>query len=199
MSTSFPAIPRETTTARCVFIDRDGTLIRHIPYLCDTDGVELLPTVVAGLSALTAARCKLFLHTNQSGIGRGYFSLAQADACNLRMLQHIGLGADLFEDIRLCPEAPDQEIAYRKPSSRYALEVMATYGTDRRSMCYIGDNITDLLTARNVGCAGVGVSTGVHDLRQNVLAHCLDYPVFDTFLEAARHVTSYFERGHGTG
>jgi D-glycero-D-manno-heptose 1,7-bisphosphate phosphatase len=196
VSALLPAELREVTPVRCVFIDRDGTLIRHVPYLCDVERVELLPTVVEGLSELRAAGCKLFLHSNQSGIGRGYFSLAQAEACNVRMLQCLGLGADLFEEVRLCPEAPEQQIAYRKPSSRYALEVMARYAADRRYMCYIGDNVTDLLTARNVGCAAVAVDTGVAELRRSALEHGLDYPVFETFLDAARYVVSHFEPKH---
>lgn len=183
-------------STRCVFIDRDGTLIRHVPYLCDVDRVELLPTVTEGLSELRAAGCKLFLHSNQSGIGRGYFSLAQAEACNRRMLQHIGLGVDLFEEIRVCPETPQQELSYRKPSPRYALEVMDRYGLERDSLCYVGDNVTDLLTARNVGCAAAGVGTGVAELRRSVREHGLDCPVFDTFLEAARHVVTHFGAAH---
>jgi D-glycero-D-manno-heptose 1,7-bisphosphate phosphatase len=172
-----------------VFLDRDGTLIRHCPYLCDARDVELLPTVVRGLEELRAAGCKLFLHTNQSGIGRGYFPLANALACNDEMLRQIGLGSDLFTDICLCPESPDQEVFYRKPSPNYAREVMAKYAIGCRSVCYVGDNITDLLTANNVGCAGVGVNTGVHDLRRLVREHGLQrFPVFDNFLDAALHV-----------
>ncbi len=183
-----PVTTRQATAVRCIFLDRDGTLIRHVPYLCEIDRVEVLPTVIEGLSELRAAGCKLFLHSNQSGIGRGYFSQAQAEACNRRMLELLGLGADVFEDVRLCPEVPEDEIAYRKPSPRYALEVMARYAADRSCMCYIGDNVTDLLTARNVGCAAVGVDTGVAELRRRVVEHNLDSPVFGSFLEAARHV-----------
>jgi histidinol-phosphate phosphatase family protein len=141
----------------CVFLDRDGTLIRHIPYLCDLRQVQLLPTVVSGLGELLKADCRLFLHTNQSGIGRGYFSLREALACNSEMIRQIGLGPDLFAGVCLCPEAPGQPIEYRKPSPKYAREVMITYATDVRRLCYIGDNITDLMTAREVGCASTSI------------------------------------------
>lgn len=54
----------------------------------------------------------------------------------------------------------------------------------------MGDNVTDLLTAKNIGCMGVGVNTGVHDLRQALLEQGLEgsFPVFDCFLDAASHV-----------
>jgi D-glycero-D-manno-heptose 1,7-bisphosphate phosphatase len=182
----------------CVFLDRDGTLIRHIPYLCDLRQVQLLPTVVSGLGELLKADCRLFLHTNQSGIGRGYFSLREALACNSEMIRQIGLGPDLFAGVCLCPEAPGQPIEYRKPSPKYAREVMITYATDVRRLCYIGDNITDLMTAREVGCAAVGVDTGGHELRRLALEHEMsDFPVVDSFLEAATCALRHFGRPHG--
>ena len=184
---------------KCVFLDRDGTLIRHKPYLCEPGGVELLPTVVAGLTELRAAGCRLFLHTNQSGVGRGYFSLADAVACNNEMLSQIGLGGELFADIRICPEAPAEAIAFRKPSPNYALEIIAKYGIERTDVCYVGDNISDLLTAKNIGCLGVGVSTGVGDLRQALAQHDMEqFPVFDSFLDAAHHVIDHFRGAHAT-
>ena len=182
----------------CVFIDRDGTLIRHRPYLADPACVELLPTVAQGLAELDNAGCKLFLHSNQSGIGRGYFSLADAIACNDEMLRQIGLGPELFEGVCVCPEAPDQVVVYRKPSPKYALEIVAKYRITERDICYVGDNISDLMTARNLGCMGIGVSTGVHDLRPMLQQSGLEkrYPIFDNFADAAKHVVAHFQRAN---
>jgi D-glycero-D-manno-heptose 1,7-bisphosphate phosphatase len=182
----------------CVFLDRDGTLITHRPYLSDPACVNLLPTVIEGLREFISAGCKLFLHSNQSGIGRGYFSLADAIACNDEMLQQIGLGPELFAGICLCPEAPDQPVVYRKPSPRYALEIIAKYNLTKRDVCYLGDNISDLLTARNIGCSGFGISTGVHDLlpmlRDSGLAN--QFPIFSSFADAAKHAIAHFQAGN---
>lgn len=176
-----------------IVLDRDGTLIRHIPYLCDPAQVQLLPTVKEGLAKLVKSGRKLFLHTNQSGVGRGYFSLSDAIACNDEMLRQIGLGKNLFEDICLCPESPGQELNYRKPSSKYGLELISKYSASKNEICYVGDNITDLLTAHNIGCVGVGVDTGGHDLRQMLRDHGLEdhFPVFDNFLEATNYILNY--------
>ncbi|MFL6601400.1 MAG: D-glycero-alpha-D-manno-heptose-1,7-bisphosphate 7-phosphatase [Steroidobacteraceae bacterium] len=193
-----PVASRGADDSYYVFLDRDGTLIRHIPYLCDPTRVELLPTVVEGLEQLVRARCTLLLHTNQSGIGRGYFSQAQALACNEAMLNQIGFGPTLFSDVCLCPEAPDQQITYRKPSPRYAREVMQRHAVDASHLCYIGDNVSDLLTARNVGCNGVGVDTGGHNLRRVLPEQELhQFPVYDNFLDAVRHVLGEWWRSRG--
>lgn len=183
-----------TTLAHGVFLDRDGTLIRHKPYLGDPREVEVLPGVVEGLQLLVGAGCRLFLHTNQSGIGRGLFTHEAAVACNDEMIRQLGLGAELFADICICPELPEGEILYRKPSPRYGLEILKKFGLDRTTACYVGDNVSDLQTARNIGCLGVGVDTGGHELHahrnRGVLAG--EIPIFDNFGDAARCVIRLF-------
>ena len=175
---------------KLVVIDRDGTLIRHIPYLCDPAQVEVLPGVREGLARLRAAGCLLFLHTNQSGVGRGYFKLEAALQCNDQMIHQLSMGDALFEAVCVCPEAPDVPIEYRKPSPRFGLELLARYNKSKSELCYIGDNVTDLLTATNIGCAGVGVNTGVHDLRHELASQGLEkmFPVCDSFLETVERL-----------
>jgi D-glycero-D-manno-heptose 1,7-bisphosphate phosphatase len=182
-----------------VFLDRDGTLIRHIPYLHDPGAVELLPTVTEGLLLLRAAGCRLYLHTNQAGVGRGYFTLAEAVACNDSMLARIGLGVDLFAEICVAPERPDQPAQYRKPSPRFAREIMDRARLGVADLCYVGDNLSDLETARNVGCAAAGLTTGVHDLRALAAGAGLsNYPLFDRFVDAARWIVDSAEDARGS-
>lgn len=178
---------------RCVVVDRDGTLIRHVPYLHEKSHVELLPTVLEGLQALKRSGIILLLHTNQSGIGRGYFAYADAVGCNSEMIRQIGLGGGLFERVCIAPERPEDSTAYRKPSPRFGLDMMEEFSIARNEMCYIGDNVTDLLTAKHVGCLGVGVNTGPTDLRLVLAEYGLNevYPVFDTFLSASNYLLEY--------
>ena len=126
------------------FLDRDGTLIRHIPYLHDPDGVELLEGIPEFLSEAKALGCRLFLHTNQSGVGRGMFTMEDAHACNQRMLELIGLGEGLFDEICIAPEHPDEERVYRKPSPRFALEMAERCGLDAEA-------------AKNAGMHAIGI------------------------------------------
>lgn len=139
---------------RALFLDRDGTLIVHRPYLHRPDEVELLPGVSDALRAARAAGFLLFLFTNQSGVGRGLFTLADVDAVNARMIALIGLGADLFARVCIAPEAPDQPSAYRKPSPRFIRECIADFGLDPRECWMIGDNVSDWQAGL---AAGIGV------------------------------------------
>lgn len=178
--------------SRHIIVDRDGTLIRHIPYLCDPAEVELLPTVVEGLKTLRDAGCVLYLHTNQSGIGRSYFSLEDAIACNKVMIEQIGLGSGLFADICIAPERPDEPPRYRKPSPRWGTEILKKTGATKKDLYYIGDAISDLMTAANLGCNAVGVNTGLKNLHEELKSSELihHFSVFNRFVDAATNVVS---------
>jgi len=170
-------------------LDRDGTLIEYVPYLSSPVGVRLLPTVVEALQLLRSSGCRLFLHSNQSGVGRGYYSRDAALACNDEMLRQIGLGRELFDRVCIASESPDDEAGYRKPSPRFGREIMESYGITPDEMCYIGDNISDLQTAAALACAGIGVNTGHESLRSAVTAdsNLAQFVIFDSLLEAATH------------
>lgn len=173
-----------------VILDRDGTLIHYVPYLCDPSKVKVLPTVVEGLKLLSVAGCKLYLHTNQSGIDRGYYTLDDAIACNNAMIEQIGMGTDLFADICIAPERPDSPQMYRKPSAAWGRELMIRNKCPATAFCYFGDNVTDLMTSKNLGCAGVGLNTGVTSLSQDLVDAGLDqdFLVASNFIEATRIV-----------
>lgn len=176
---------------KALVLDRDGTLIEHVPYMHKPDEVRVLPGVREALAAAQAAGLKLFLHTNQSGVGRGLFTLAEAEACTARMVELLDLGPDLFERICTAPEHPKDPAIYRKPSPRFARELMAEFGLQAQEICYIGDRGSDLETGHAAGTRAVGVATGLDDLaaelREAGLGH---YPVFPSFRAAIDHLLS---------
>ena len=173
-------------TPKALILDRDGTIIEHVPYLADPGAVRLLPGVRKALQRAIAAGPILFLHTNQSGIGRGFFELPAAESCNARMIELLDLGPDPFRQICIAPEAPGSPSVYRKPSPSFAFEVMNDHGLKPGELCYIGDRGSDLATAHAAGTRGVGVATGLDDLRQELQELGLqdEFPVYDDLLSA---------------
>ena len=89
----------ESNSTKYIVFDRDGTLIKHVHYLHNPGKVELLPTVPESILLLRENGHKLFLHTNQSGVGRGMFSIKDVELCNNRMIDLLGFGKDIFESI----------------------------------------------------------------------------------------------------
>src|SRR3954471_24390111 len=100
--------------SKALFLDRDGTLIFDKVYLADPAGVELIPGAAEGLKRARSLGYKLFLFTNQSGIGRGLHSLEDTHRVNARMEELLGLDAPLFTEVGIAPEAPGQPVVYRK-------------------------------------------------------------------------------------
>ncbi|MGJ8633751.1 MAG: D-glycero-alpha-D-manno-heptose-1,7-bisphosphate 7-phosphatase [Luteolibacter sp.] len=168
---------------KALILDRDGTLIAHVPYLSNPDEMVFLPGVVEGLEIARETGVKLFLHTNQSGVGRGMFSMDDVGACNDRLNEMLGYG---FEKVCIAPEAPGEPSKYRKPSAEFAKEVMGEFGFSEEEICYVGDRGSDIAAAEAAGTRGVGVHTGLDDLPAELEALGLSgkYPVFPDFLSA---------------
>lgn len=148
------------TRTRAVFLDRDGTLIEHRPYLSSPGDVTLLPGVREALRRARERRVKLFLFTNQSGVNRGYFTMADVEAVNRRMIELLDLGNDVFEAICVAPERPDEPPVYRKPAPRFISEMLVAHAIAAEAAWMVGDSPVDWEAGL---AAGVRVAAIVHD------------------------------------
>jgi D-glycero-D-manno-heptose 1,7-bisphosphate phosphatase len=103
------------------------------------------------------AGAKLFLLTNQSGVGRGYFTLADVEAQNRRMLDLLDLGDDLFTRICVAPERPDEPPVYRKPSPRFIHEMLAEHALAAEAAWMVGDSPADWEAGLNAGIRAAAI------------------------------------------
>lgn len=147
--------------SKALFLDRDGTIIEHIPYLHDPAGVRLLPGARAALRKALDGGYRLFLFSNQSGVGRGMFDMKEVEACNRRMLELLDLPEPGFTGACVAPEAPDAEPVYRKPSPRFINEMVTAWNLDKRCCWMIGDSDCDILAGKNAGIQSLRVGEGV--------------------------------------
>ncbi len=166
---------------KALFLDRDGTLIVDKHYLADPADVELLPGVAAALARARDLGYALFILSNQSGIGRGYFTMADAERCHARMLELLGFGPELFAGVCMAPEAPDQPSAYRKPSPAYILESISRHGLDPQHCLMVGDRESDIQTGLNAGIHAAAVCTGKLDAAAWAALALPNVPVFSDF------------------
>jgi D-glycero-D-manno-heptose 1,7-bisphosphate phosphatase len=170
--------------SKALFLDRDGTLIIDKDYLADPAGVVLLPGVVEGLRHARSLGYRLFLFTNQSGIGRGYYTLDDARRVNARMESMIGLPAPLFDDICIAPEAPDQPSHYRKPSPRFIQEMIAKHSLDPKQCLMVGDRDSDIEAGLAAGIRSIALTSGKlnrDDWKKRPFAELAVYDDFATF------------------
>jgi D-glycero-D-manno-heptose 1,7-bisphosphate phosphatase len=136
---------------RAVFLDRDGTIIEEKNYLSRVEEVEIFPGAAAALGRLSAAGFKLFIVSNQSGVGRGYFTLAEAEKVNQYLLRELGRDGVRFEKVYVAPESPESPSRGRKPSPQFLLDARAELGVDLAQSYMIGDKLIDLECGWNAG------------------------------------------------
>lgn len=136
---------------RAIFLDRDGTLIAEKNYLHRPEDVHLFPATSAALKSLSDAGFRLFIVSNQSGVGRGYFTLADVDNVNRYLCSMLAKGGVHFEKIYIAPEKPDEPSHGRKPSPQFLFDARDEFGIDIAASYFIGDKLSDLECGWNAG------------------------------------------------
>lgn len=127
-----------------IFLDRDGTIIEDRNYLSHPEQVVIFPGAAPALRDLQAAGFKLFIVSNQSGVGRGYFSIADVEKVNDHICQEFGRNGVKFEKIYIAPEAPDAPSRGRKPSPQFLFDARDEFGINLAVSYMIGDKMIDL-------------------------------------------------------
>jgi histidinol-phosphate phosphatase family protein len=140
--------------SRFVFLDRDGTLVRDVGYPHRIEDYELLPGVPAALDALRAAGFRLAIVTNQSGIGRGRFGRADFERFQARLLEDLGAAGISITATLMCPHAPEDACACRKPAPGLLERAREELGADLAASWVIGDSERDVELARRARCRG---------------------------------------------
>lgn len=152
-----------------VFLDRDDTLIRRrggLPTgdLGDPADVEAIPGAREALARLKAAGLPLVMVTNQGGVARGNYTLADVERVNARVNELMGGAIDAF---RACPWHPKgtvpeftREHPWRKPAPGMILDASEKLGLDPRRSWMIGDAERDALAGKAAGCRTIIVGDG---------------------------------------
>jgi D-glycero-D-manno-heptose 1,7-bisphosphate phosphatase len=141
-----------------VFLDRDGTLMEERNYCADPADVAVFPGVPAALQRLAAAGFRLVLITNQSGIGRGFFTEAQFEAVQAELARQL-LPAKL-DAVYFCPSTPEANDPRRKPSPSMVLEAVRDLNLDPARSWFVGDKAIDAECGRRAGTGTILVRTG---------------------------------------
>lgn len=146
-----------------VFIDRDGTLMQDCDYCSHPKDVRIFPGVIEALSRLKSRGFKLIIITNQSGIGRGVFTLDQYRAVEAEVLHQIGNG--LIDATYFCPDVPGKKSDCRKPAIGMVVKATQDHQVDLSRSFFIGDKEIDVECAHNAGVRAIRVQTGFqHDM-----------------------------------
>ena len=145
---------------KALFLDRDGVIVNYIPYLSKPEQVEIPEGAGQALREWQDAGYLLIIVTNQSGVGRGYFSLDDVAAVHVQVFTEYQKFGVSFHDVLICPHHPDEGCKCRKPSPYLLLEAAKKYNLDLCQSYFIGDAPSDLDCAVQSGCRPVLLLTG---------------------------------------
>src|SRR5436190_3064463 len=130
-----------------IFIDRDGTIMQACVYCSEPKKVRIFPGVPEALRRLKSNGFKLIIITNQSGIGRGLFTVEQYLAVEAELLRQLGDG--LIHATYFCPDVPGQHSTYRKPAPGMIVDATREHQIDLSRSFLIGDKETAVECAPN--------------------------------------------------
>ena len=136
---------------KAVFLDRDGVINIDKKYVYKIEDFEFCRGVFEALHHFQSLGYKLIIVTNQSGIGRGYYSEEEFQKLTGWMreaLLHVNINIDA---VYYCPHAPEENCACRKPKSGMLEEAIRTFNIDVKDSWMIGDKRSDIEAAYSVG------------------------------------------------
>ena len=135
-----------------IFLDRDGVLIENRPsYILRWEDVHLFPQALTALARATCSPWKIVLVTNQSAIGRGLISLEMAWEINRRLVSVIEQAGGRIDGVYMCPHAPQDSCACRKPKPGLLLQAAQELSLDLSQSLVIGDTLSDLQAGQAAG------------------------------------------------
>jgi D-glycero-D-manno-heptose 1,7-bisphosphate phosphatase len=177
---------------RAIFLDRDGVLIADGHYVHRVANVVFIPGIFTALPRLAAAGFQLFLVTNQSGVGRGYFPMADVEKVHAHITAELAPHGVTLKKIYVAPEAPDQPSRGRKPSPQFLFAARDEFGLDLAKSFMVGDKLIDLECGWNAGVQqSILVRTGYgRETEQQYAAQLQRAVVVDDLAAAAEWIVT---------
>jgi D-glycero-D-manno-heptose 1,7-bisphosphate phosphatase len=152
---------------RAVFLDKDGTLIKDVPYNVDPEQIRLTVGAGDGLQRLHQMGYALIVISNQSGVARGYFSESALAAVEQRLRALLELFGVPLAGFYYCPHHPEGAVAEyaiacncRKPAPGLLLQAARDHAVDLTASWFIGDILNDVEAGRRAGCQTILLDNG---------------------------------------
>ncbi len=138
-----------------LFLDRDGTLMRDTGYPRDPAEVELLPGAAAAILQAVEWGFVPAVVSNQSGIGRGLITPAEAEAVHARFVALFLAASGVRLPCWYCPHAPEGGCSCRKPAPGLLKQAAAELNLVGAPGVMVGDKPSDVAAATAAGYDGL--------------------------------------------
>lgn len=152
---------------KVIFLDRDGVINRYPgdkKYVTSWRQFRFLPRVKKAISKLSRQGYRIFVISNQAGVGKGIFSQKTLNLITKNMLREIEKFCGKIEGVYYCTHRKFENCSCRKPKSGLIDLARKDVALDLRQSFFVGDTIRDVITAKGAGCRSILVLSGKEKL-----------------------------------
>ena len=145
---------------KAIFLDRDGVINVDHQYVSKIENFEFIPKTIEALKKASESDYRLIIITNQSGIGRGYYTLEDYKKLERYMLNEFKKESIKILEVFFCPHNYDGNCECRKPKTKFFREAKDRFNIDLDQSFMIGDKTADIKAGHDAGCKTILVETG---------------------------------------
>ncbi|MCX5694171.1 MAG: HAD family hydrolase [Candidatus Omnitrophica bacterium] len=177
---------------KIVFLDRDGVINKYPGdklYVTSLRKFRFLPNAKKAIALLSKSGCKVFVASNQAGVGKGTYSQKTLDLITAKMLTSIEKEGGLINQVYYCTHRKEADCSCRKPKPGLLKKAAHDSGFNLKAAYFIGDTIRDVFTAQASGCKSILVLSGKEKLANQKNWETKPDFVFKDLLAAAKFLT----------
>jgi D-glycero-D-manno-heptose 1,7-bisphosphate phosphatase len=177
---------------QAVFLDRDGVINKYPGdkrYVTSLKKFCFLPGAKGAIAKLTQVGFKIFIASNQAGVGRGIYARRTLEAITRKMLLEVEKAKGKIQKVYYCLHRKDAGCSCRKPRPGLLKKAAKEFQLDLKNSCFIGDTIRDVITARRAGCKSILVLCGKEKLANRKSWEAAPDLVFKNLKAAADFLT----------
>ena len=148
---------------KAIFLDRDGVINKYPgdkKYVTSWKDFKFLPGAKKAIARLNKNKFRIFVISNQAGVGKGFFSKRALDLITRNMSNAIREFGGKIDGVYYCTHRPEENCPCRKPKAGLIDIARKKYSIEAKSSFFIGDTIRDVFTARKAHCKSILVLSG---------------------------------------
>jgi D-glycero-D-manno-heptose 1,7-bisphosphate phosphatase len=177
---------------KVIFLDRDGVINKYPGdrlYITSLKKFRFLPRAKRAIALLTRGGYKIFVVSNQAGVGKGTYAQKTLDLITARMLIDIKKADGKITKVYYCTHRKEAGCLCRKPKPGLLKMAAGEFKFSLKGAYFIGDTMRDVFTAQAAGCKSILVLTGKEKLANQKNWEARPDFVFKDLLGAAKFLT----------
>lgn len=167
---------------KLIILDRDGVINQDsLEYIKSPEEFIFLPKSLEAIARLKQAGYRIAVATNQSGIARGFYDDEILEQIHNKLQTSVQEAGGAIDYIEYCPHFPESGCDCRKPNPGMLHKIAVYFQCSLRGVAYVGDRISDIEVALQVGAKPSIVISNMTD-RQALMAYP-EVPQFESLYD----------------